>query len=264
MDFITSPPIYPQEIINTALMPLQRACQRSAQLVDQFLNSDTVKESTKDQVKLGLEVVEKALQEHDINEIALSFNGGKDCLVMLILFLAQLNNHPESLSKLTTMPSVFVHFDHSFKEVDEFVDQCKTDYSLEVTRLSPPLKNAFGIYLDKNPNIKAIFVGIRRTDPYGDKLTYYEKTDHGWPDFYRVHPVLEWHFVEVWEFIRFCEIPYCKLYDQGYTSLGGTDNTRKNPTLKLEQKDAQGNALYKPAYELTDDEKERLSRINNK
>ena len=189
---------------------------------------------------------------------------------MLIIFLATLyysfENPPDSrprlpLDKLEWIPAVYVHSERSFDEVERFVEECSAKYCLDVVRLQFPLKEAFKSYLEQKDYIKTILVGIRRADPYGNELQYIQRTDHGWPDFLRVHPVLEWHYVEVWDFLRVLEIPYCVLYDQGYTSLGGTNNTAKNPFLETEQTDSAGNRMYRPAYDLTDDDKERLGRL---
>lgn len=87
--------------------------------------------------------------------------------------------------------------------------------------------------LDIIPRLKAIMVGIRRTDPYGSKLLHFQTTDSGWPRFMRVHPVIDWHYSDIWVFLRILQIPYCMLYDLGYTSLGGTENTRPNPELRI-------------------------------
>lgn len=116
-------------------------------------------------------------------------------------------------------------------------------------------------------------MGTRRTDPHGEKLTHFDRTDHGWPDFVRVHPVIDWHYVEIWAFIRHLGIEYCPLYDQGYTSLGGTNDTHPNPKLRVGEMDnastpdvasagdmPKRSPGYRPAYELMDDEEERLGR----
>ena len=58
--------------------------------------------------------------------------------------------------------------------------------------------------------------------------------------------------------MRHLEIPYCELYDRGYTSLGGTTDTHPNPVLK-EGEGEEGEA-FRPAYELTEDGEERLGR----
>ena len=87
---------------------------------------------------------------------------------------------------------------HPFAEVDAFVEDCVGDYGLDLTRYALPMKPSFKTYLAQHPSVKAIFVGTRRADPHGEFLTHFDRTDHGWPDFMRVHPVIDWHYREIW------------------------------------------------------------------
>lgn len=62
------------------------------------------------------------------------------------------------------------------------------------------MRGAFEKYLAEHDEVEAIFVGTRRTDPHGGKLSAngFDETDRGWPRFMRVNPVIEWHYAEVW------------------------------------------------------------------
>lgn len=181
--------------------------------------------------------------------------------MMVIILLAALwrrfEHEPAVLDKLGSFKSVYVASEKAFEEVDAFVDRSCQEYGLEQIRLSEPMKEAFGHFLGENPTVKAIIVGIRRSDPYGQQLTPFDPTDSGWPDFMRVHPVLDWKYVNIWDFLRGTDTSYCCLYDKGYTSLGGTDSTVPNPKLLKKGTCAE----FLPAYELVRDDEERLGRF---
>lgn len=225
---------------------------------------DSLLARVQEQTRISLSVIERARAQYKISELSLSYNGGKDCLVLLILFLAGLHPLPgPAEGGISTIPAIYALPPDPFPLVEDFVRSSSRMYHLSLTRYTtePPkttLRSAFASYLTLNPNVKAIFVGTRRTDPHGAKLTHFDRTDHGWPDFMRIHPVIDWHYAEIWAFIRRLGIDYCSLYDQGFTSLGGTSNTHPNPKLKTAE-DA-NDQRYRPAYELMDDQEERLGR----
>lgn len=83
--------------------------------------------------------------------------------------------------------------------------------------------------------------------------------DPGWPKIMRVSPLLDWKYSDIWNFILNCKIPYCNLYNLGYTSLGSTTNTIPNPYLKSSQ--CCGTKTHLPAYMLQDGSKERSGRL---
>lgn len=60
-----------------------------------------------------------------------------------------------------------------------------------------------------------------------------------------VNPIIDWSDEDVWEFIHECNIPYCKLYDEGYKRLGciGCPMAHKSQIEELEK-----NPKYKQAY----------------
>ncbi|KAI2626226.1 adenine nucleotide alpha hydrolases-like protein [Xylaria nigripes] len=269
--------------------------------VDSFLAEEaesSLLHHVQSQVREAIRVVDEAFRRYQPQEIAISYNGGKDCmwntldplsplvydmradsgfkgLVLLIIILACLARRysppnkerrsrtldepsdMESISFPQKLQAVYIVSPHPFPEIDDFVVLSSADYQLDVRRYELGMKQGLQEYLADRPNIKAIFVGTRRTDPHGEKLSHFDPTDRGWPDFMRVHPVIDWHYADVWAFIRHLGIPYCPLYDKGYTSLGGTEDTQPNPHLRRQPENGGG---FLPAYELVGDEEERLGR----
>ena len=47
----------------------------------------------------------------------------------------------------------------------------------------------------------------------------------------RVNPILDWSYADVWTFLKVTAVPYCSLYDEGYTSIGAINNTVPNRCL---------------------------------
>ncbi|KAJ6259279.1 hypothetical protein Dda_6178 [Drechslerella dactyloides] len=340
---------------------LPAVCRRINAKLAAFLARPAATErlrSVQEHTRISLFVIARALEVYGLEHIALSFNGGKDCLVLLILLLAVLDEYftaiaqgksfsaaaaypatPESVVTASTPPSLFhpvqtdshaeptplpspseeegentpptpntpassngtshssvsngngngsvqqreiqtvyIHSSHPFAEVDSFVARCVREYHLALLRYdeNKGMKAAFRVYLAQNPAVRAVFVGTRRTDPHGGSLRHFDMTDGGWPAFMRCHPVIDWCYADVWGFLRELEIPYCPLYDLGYTSLGGTTDTHPNPALQrgMAKTAAETNgeataerrkslsSCFRPAYELDfhADEQERLGR----
>lgn len=204
-----------------------------------------------------------------IEEIAISYNGGKDCLVMLVLLLATIHKKyasPDSANPAVDLlpphyrlDSIYINAEEPFPEVSDFIELSTQDYHLNPITIKLSLKEGFEQYLEQvNPKVKAIVVGIRYADPYGSQLQYEQETDHNWPSFLRIHPILHWHYRDVWDFIIACNLKYCSLYDRGYTSIGGVDTTVPNSFLKVGES-------YLPAYMLEEyaDERERVGRTKS-
>ena len=119
---------------------------------------------------------------------------------MLILYLSGLHAHSIKTSKRLpdVLHSVYIVSPHPFPQVESFVDESIGTYHLDLVRYAKPMKQAFEDYLNDRKDVRAIFVGTRRTDPHGASLKYFDPTDRGWPSFMRIHPVIDWHYAEVW------------------------------------------------------------------
>lgn len=111
-------------------------------------------------------MIETAFRQYKPEEIYLSFNGGKDCTALLHLVWAvnKLMKHKKHIN------SVYIKSDSAFPEVDDFVNISKKKYNLNITTIFGPIKEALTELLKSKPNIKAIFMGTRRTDPFSENL----------------------------------------------------------------------------------------------
>ncbi|KAK7683731.1 hypothetical protein QCA50_013107 [Cerrena zonata] len=221
-------------------------------------------------VRESLDVIEDAIDSFGQEHVALSFNGGKDCTVLLHLFAAVLGHRTPTSERCKPVRALHIPVPSPFTDLESFIDEAADTYNLDIFHCIPPelsvesvpqpttpgaptitdangdvhkptrakggegMRRALELYKEKFPNIEAILIGTRRTDPHGSKLTFRNPTDSGWPAFERINPIINWGYGDVWTFLRKLNVPYCKLYDEGYTSLGSTYNTFRNPALRIQ------------------------------
>ncbi|KAF8579977.1 adenine nucleotide alpha hydrolases-like protein [Ramaria rubella] len=261
----------------------------SAQQLEACLALATSSSPLGDRVKEALDVVYDILDTYGEDHVSLSFNGGKDCTVLLHLYAAALHHRrqttprqteaapttnglkPTPISPAYSIPSIYIAPPSPFDELEAFISACEQRYHLSLFRTTTPptastdkggdsMKHALETYKTQFPDIEAIFVGVRRGDPHGGKLAYKNPTDGDWPRFMRVHPIINWSYSEIWTFLRQLDVSYCDLYDIGYTSLGSTYNTFPNPALRRARSSYDQKTSYLPAYELLDEALERAGR----
>ncbi|VDP10529.1 unnamed protein product [Soboliphyme baturini] len=124
--------------------------------------------------------------------------------------------------------------------------------------LNGDIKESLETLKKSHPKYKVVFMGSRLSDPGIDKLNETALTDPDWPSYLRLFPLLHWSYTDVWKFLRDLWLPYCTLYDQGYTSLGNMRDTLKNASLKIINPDGEQDFLA--AYLLGDPKAERFGR----
>lgn len=124
------------------------------------------------------------------------------------------------------MKCVYFVEENSFPEVDKFLEYLVSEFKLDVIKLENDLNLTKTEFfksslkkLIKDHDLKAIYMGTRITDPYCGHLTEICESDYnkGWPRFTRVNPILYFSFENVWDFFHDLKVPYCSLYDTGYS-----------------------------------------------
>ena len=140
-----------------------------------------------------------------------------------------------------------------FPEVEAFVADAVSRYSLELVSYDCSFAEGMRDAVERL-GVRAVLMGTREADPNGAGAEVFQPSSRGWPPFMRINPLLRWNYHHVWEFLRGFRLPYCALYDVGYTSLGVVSSTRPNPAL------LRPDGSYAPAYELLQQELERGGR----
>lgn len=206
-------------------------------------------------VASALRIIQEALDKYTEEGICLGFSGGKDCTVILHLVHALLQKkHGQVTPKIRCL---FMQGQSMWSDTVSFVHSTAKSYNCDLETVScMQYKEAVWQYCKQNPQVKSFLLGNRSTDPGGDKLKDFTPTDVGWPPVMRVFPVLNWSYQDIWRFIRDLCIPYCPLYDQGYSSIGQDEP----PNEVLVFWDKRGARRFKPAYMLEDTKLERSGR----
>ncbi|CAK5263696.1 unnamed protein product [Mycena citricolor] len=157
-------------------------------------------------VKEALEVIDVALDTHGTEHVSISFNGGKDCTVLLHLYAGALARRLSPSECMKPIPALYIAVPSSFPLLETFIEESAARYNLDIFQCRPPselvesvvtpapvysadyiasapksvgkakgaegMKQALQIYKDEFPHITAILIGTRRTDPHGGTYLY--------------------------------------------------------------------------------------------
>ncbi|KAG0453143.1 hypothetical protein HPP92_025807 [Vanilla planifolia] len=212
-------------------------------------------------------VIRRAFALYEFEQVAFSFNGGKDSTVLLHLLRAgyflykdEANSFKRNMDSTLKCPMRTIYFEtpSSFPEISSFTYETAATYGLQLDIIHLDFKSGLEELL-KEKLTKAIFLGTRIGDPNAIGQEQFSPSSTGWPPFMRVNPILDWSYRDVWSFILTCKVPYCSLYDKGYTSIGSIYDTEPNALLCIP--DPSGSKeTFKPAYLLSDGRLERAGR----
>ena len=250
-------------------------------------------------IKNALHDIEMSFRLYGPTNMISSYNGGKDAVVIFHLVRAVHAHYYSQLSSASSNNNNFmtisrprvIYFQHDdeFPEVLSLLNDTVQKYDVDMIafregtsfgdglkylverNLAPSSTSGRNANNNNNNNIPpppyplAFVLGTRKDDPNAGSQGVYAPSSHYMPPFLRVNPILDWTYGAVWYFLRLFDLPYCTLYDDGYTSLGTVKDTLPCPALKKNDDNGEGDEdEYWPAYMLRDWSQERAGRIDKK
>jgi len=213
-------------------------------------------------IKFAMNSLDELFAQNVINKsdkLAISFNGGKDCLAAYIVikyyffckkfaysydlnsfvtFCNESSENKENHYNLKETGVYFIYFlnDDYFKEeedyVIDFIRKEKIDSFCFYSDIVTGLK-----FLIQNYDLKFVIMGVRDDDvslSYKQKLNsqnLLHPSTNPYPTFLRFYPIYNFTFEDVWKIILVSNYKYLELYDKGFSSIGKKHNTMVNQNL---------------------------------
>eukprot|EP00468_Gymnochlora_sp_CCMP2014_P008482 CAMPEP_0167746586 /NCGR_PEP_ID=MMETSP0110_2-20121227/3791_1 /TAXON_ID=629695 /ORGANISM="Gymnochlora sp., Strain CCMP2014" /LENGTH=589 /DNA_ID=CAMNT_0007631359 /DNA_START=147 /DNA_END=1916 /DNA_ORIENTATION=+ len=221
-------------------------------------------------ISKSLGILSQAFRVYGPRSVIISFNGGKDAVVGMHLARAALAKHCEdsglNFEEQKLRVIYFLSQEREFPEVREFVENQVSKFNLDLITYETDFVSGLKECIEKEKHKRALettekdpfpmgfVLGTRKGDPNCGKQNHFEPSSDWMPAFMRINPILDWDYGQIWNFLLWANLEYPSLYDSGYTSLGGTHDTRPNPHLK------KPDGTYFPAHYLSDWTLERAGR----
>lgn len=117
-----------------------------------------------------MQVLKEAFKNYERQKVFLSFNGGKDCTVLLDLLSEQLK---DSLSDLKV---IYFRSSNPFPEIEKFVKNCEIFYKIGISTVQSDtsMKQVLTDICENDKTLVACIMGSRRTDPYCEHLKAFQ------------------------------------------------------------------------------------------
>jgi len=152
----------------------------------------------------------------------LAFSGGKDSIVIKELANMAGVKYDAHYNLTTIHPPELVYFIRDYHS-DVIIEK------QEMPLLKMLVKNGFPtrrarwcckVYKEGGGSGRYVLTGIRHAESSGRKARREVETCYNDKSRQFVHPIINWKDNQVWQFIKKHNLPYCKLYDEGWKRVG--------------------------------------------
>jgi phosphoadenosine phosphosulfate reductase len=153
----------------------------------------------------------------------LAFSGGKDSIVSYDLLKrsgCKFNAHFNKTS--VDPPELLAYIREHYPDVEWHRPELTMFQLIEKKCFLPTCKARYccKVLKERGGSGRVVVTGIRKAESHRrSKRTMFEvsKTDKTKR---MIHIIMDWKDQDVWQYIRTLEIPYCRLYDEGFKRIG--------------------------------------------
>lgn len=174
------------------------------------------------------ERVERACELLDLHEpdegYYLAFSGGKDsCVIKRLAEMADVKFEARYNSTTIDPPELIRFIKRHHADVEwNLPKHGNMMHRVATAPKVPPTRNGRWCceeYKEHGGNKRVKIMGVRAAESVARKRRWSEVAEDLNKDRV-ICPIVHWSDAQLWEFIRAYEVPYCELYDQGWTRLG--------------------------------------------
>jgi len=204
-----------------------------------------------EEIKNGMGLATKSSSAQELLETVLLRFGDK--IALASSFSVEDQVILDMLAKLTESPKVFtLDTGRLPQETYELIEQTRKKYNIEIEILFPDYKKVKEMVNKYGPNLfcnsaelRKLCCNVRKIEPLTRKLSQLDawicglrseqaitradlkrvEADYKF-NLIKISPLADWTTEQVWDYIKTNNIPYNRLYDKGYTSIGCAPCTR--------------------------------------
>lgn len=179
------------------------------------------------------------LREHEPPEgYYVAFSGGKDSVVLLDLVRKSGVKHDVHMNLTSVDPPELLKFVREHYSQIDFVKPKISMHNLIIKKGFPPtraIRYCCDYLKEQAGKGRYILVGVRAEEsgkraqyPFIDKSRKLKNTTF-------LRPILKWLEGDIWDYIELNNLPYCSLYDEGFSRIGCVMCPKTGPKkMKLE------------------------------